>query len=136
MEKMIWDDSYRIGITTIDRQHQTLFSLYNKLVDAHTNNGHDEIVTDALTEMTEYYKHHFETEEQYMEGFEFPLLKEHQKEHEHFIEDTIQLCFTAMQNNDQVVTDLFETLSSWLKNHILGSDMQLKSYLKEKGIQE
>ena len=66
MQKIIWDDSFRIGIEKIDLQHQKLFGFLNRLVDADHPDSHAQIISDTLTEMTYYCDYHVSVEEQYM----------------------------------------------------------------------
>lgn len=126
MEKVKWKDSYSVGIKEIDTQHKNLFELLNKLIENRGESVRSKIITDTLTEMTNYAKYHFEAEEKYMEKCGFPNLVAHKMEHRGFIKKTGSLNFNAMERNETVPEDILKFLEHWLISHILEGDMELK----------
>ncbi len=50
-----------------------------------------------------------------------------------FKKQTADFCFEAIQNKDNIPSEILAYLKDWLTNHILKSDMQYKTFLDEQG---
>ena len=92
--KVRWEDSYSIGIESIDIQHKKLFELVNKLYDLKDNSNIKEEIRDILYAFREYTITHFQDEEFYMKSIGYPELEEHKLMHEHIIDSLSQIINT------------------------------------------
>ena len=70
MKHLIWSPTYSVGVDEIDRQHQKMFMIIDRLEDEETPNVHSESFADVLHSMIEYATEHFRAEEQLLEKYE------------------------------------------------------------------
>lgn len=133
MEKIIWDDSFSVGVRVIDDQHKQLINMINNLVDSTHITVDSEIMSETLSEMTRYMDYHFKTEETYMIDSDYPDYSIHKELHDEFMEKTIQFCEDTITRKETIPTEVLSFLMDWLTNHILKSDMQFKPHLNSRG---
>jgi hemerythrin-like metal-binding protein len=132
MEKICWKEEYSVGIEKIDHQHQHLFEIVNNLIERSVSSGDSELASETLTEMINYAREHFTTEETLMEKYGYPEIEPHKKEHDYFINTTAELAIGFMDNKNTTAGEIAEFLILWLSNHILKSDMKYKPFFKAK----
>jgi hemerythrin len=132
MEKICWKDEYSVGVEKIDRQHQHLFEIINKLIERPVSSDDSELVSDILTEMINYAREHFATEEMLMRQNGCPEIELHNKEHDYFINTTAELTIGFMDNRNTTGGEITEFLIIWLTKHILKTDMKYKDFFKAK----
>lgn len=132
MEKIVWDDSYSVGVHKLDEQHKMLIKMINKLIDMKDITVDSEELSEILTEMTKYANYHFQTEEDLMVKYGFDEYDSHKKQHEAFIKKTVGFCLDTMNYKRTVPVELLSFLKNWLLNHILKSDMKYKPFFSER----
>jgi len=132
MEKICWKDEYSVGVEKIDHQHQHLFEIINKLIERPVSSDDSELVSDILTEMINYAREHFSTEEMLMRQYGYPAIELHEKEHDYFINTTAELAISFMDNRNTTGDEITEFLIIWLTNHILKTDMKFKPFFAAK----
>ncbi len=132
MKKIIWKDEYNLGIEKVDRQHQHMFEIINKIIDQSGSPVDMELVSDTIREMANYSREHFTDEEMLMQQYGYPNLEAHKQEHNYFINTTAEFAVNFMDNKDTTGDEIAEFLSIWLTNHILKTDMKYKELLLEK----
>lgn len=123
-----WDDSYSVGIRSIDLQHRELIKLINRLHDLRERGGD---LLAVLKRLDWYVQHHFSFEESLMRGAGYPRLKEHIKEHREF-ERWLRTSQTAVRSGLEVremSAIIQDFLKEWLSKHILVIDMDYKALL-------
>lgn len=134
MAKIVWDDSFSVGIRKLDNEHKMLIGMINKLHESGQAQGNDEVVTDLITEMTDYFHYHFATEEHYMRKYHYPDYARHCAEHEEFIERVIAFCSEDLSQSKKIVAEMADYLGEWLINHVLVTDMKYTSFFHAKGL--
>ncbi|MHC4270335.1 MAG: bacteriohemerythrin [Planctomycetota bacterium] len=129
-----WNDEYSVNISLIDEQHKKLFDLINQanIVEALNNNTKD--VLAILDQMTEYALEHFETEEHYMEEFDFPGYQSHRNEHIDFTNTAIDYKNRVVGGDYQIINEILEYLKQWLFNHIQVTDKKYIDCFKQNGL--
>jgi hemerythrin-like metal-binding protein len=132
MEKVSWKDEYCLGIEKVDRQHQHMFEIINKIIDRSGSSGDTDLIAETIMEMVNYAREHFTDEEVLMRQYRYPNLEAHKKEHNYFIDTTAELAVNFMNNRNTTVDEIAEFLSIWLTNHILKTDMKYKELLLKK----
>jgi hemerythrin-like metal-binding protein/PAS domain S-box-containing protein len=132
LEKIVWNDTFSVGVANIDAQHKKLLTLINQLVDCHMDrDGVDrERFHEVLSGMLDYIQNHFKAEEDYLRRIGYPQLLAHEKEHTAFVEKMTTYCMAASHS----VLDIegaYHYLRGWLLSHILESDMQYCDFVKD-----
>ena len=135
MEPMQWSEKYSVGVNEMDRQHQQLFLLLNRLISTTgTISTHSETISDILREMTEYARIHFKSEEILMKTYGYPGLEEQKRLHGEFRKKAVSFSKAAERGDEQIPEDLLEYLLQWFMHHILETDMAYRSFFQEKGV--
>ncbi|NOY06802.1 MAG: hemerythrin family protein [Chlorobi bacterium] len=135
MGKLVWDESYSVGVKALDKQHRLVFDMLNELMERKDITVRSEPLTAALTELTAYAAKHFKTEEQLMKEYGYPALAEHVKKHMQFRMKIIELSNDTLYHKETVPVELFAFLRQWWSNHILEEDMQYRPFFEEKGLE-
>jgi hemerythrin len=122
-----WKDSYKIGDSEVDSQHQYLFELTNEFIAA-----------DSLTKMRSLmillYKHtreHFEKEEQLMRDLSFPEQATHQESHNQLLRRLSELSMDVgkgFMNKPAIVA----LMSDWATKHVLVDDAKIAEFMVSK----
>jgi two-component system, NtrC family, sensor kinase len=126
-----WDESYRLGIDEIDRQHQALVEMIN-IIDAAVSEGvAAAVVAKLLTDLRSYTHYHFSAEEQLMleGGCDPEHLRTHLRQHRDFERCLSQIRRAYDVSGPAVAGSLLEFLLNWLKSHMLASDQEMARLL-------
>ncbi|MDU4547950.1 MAG: hemerythrin family protein [Clostridium botulinum] len=124
-------DEYRLGITSIDEEHEKLFEIgeraYKLLKDPYTIDKYDKIV-DVISELKDYTAYHFKNEEEYMQSINYKRLFTQKIEHEGFIKKLNELDLDKIdENQDEYIMDVLKFLNNWIINHIVEKDLLIVS---------
>ncbi len=131
MEKVIWDETFSVGVEVIDEQHKKLIKMLNKMIDAENTNVNSEIISTVLTEMRQYASEHFALEEKYMLECGYLDYDSHKARHKEFLKKVSMLCIETMHQNKIVPTEILEYLKLWWTTHILKTDMKYKTLFNQ-----
>ncbi len=136
-----WDDKYSVGVSIIDEQHKKLINIINNAivliinkanVIAHSNDPEE--ILEVLSEMTEYAKEHFATEEAYMLEFHYQDYTLHKEEHFNFYNKTMVYRNKVINGNFLIACEILEYLKKWLVEHIQVTDRKYIDCFKENGL--
>ena len=131
MKELVWDRTLSVDIPEIDEDHRRLMDLFNILlrsVEEGDAANYIEAVMDELISCTVW---HFRHEERLMLKYGYEGLLDHKSEHDELIGSAKALQQKLLQGSKTVSGEDIEFLEHWLTGHILGSDMDLGSYLCE-----
>jgi len=124
-----WNDSYSVGIASLDAQHKVLINLINRLNDIEQRGGS---LTDVLNRLDWYVHHHFSFEESLLTAAHYRGLKGHIAEHREF-ERWLRSSRRAVSAGGAEAREMGKLindyLKDWLSQHILIVDMDYKSVL-------
>ena len=134
MEKLIWDETFSVGVELLDEQHKKLIKMLNTMIEAPGTDVGSEIVSTVLTQMQEYTAEHFSLEEEYMIKYGYVNYDQHKAEHKQYLKRMAMLCVETMQQKKAVPTEILEFLNSWWVKHILKTDMQYKTLFNSMGL--
>jgi len=123
-----------VGIKEIDQQHQRLVKMINDLDAAMRLGKGKEVLSQSLQGMISYVQTHFRTEESYFAKFSYPKAVEHIAEHQMLTAKVIEFKKEFESGQKMLTIPLINFLSDWLKQHIMGTDMQYGPFLREKGL--
>lgn len=125
-----WDEKYRIGVESIDAQHQYLFELIGNFYEAVRSKELDRAMTETLQGLVEYAHYHFATEEEYMVEHDYPFYKQHRAQHHDFVQKVTDFVTRYQDGKLLIPLELANFLKNWLSEHILGSDKRIGEYTK------
>ena len=119
-----WKEEYGIGDLLIDKQHQYLFSLANKLVES---KGQAEVTNNAM-KLFRYVREHFSDEEAVMRKAGYPAYAEHVAMHEALITQ-LSVISSEICKDQWSMEALKEFMNQWLLGHIVEEDAKLGRYI-------
>lgn len=126
----IWSDDLRIGVDAIDKDHQILLSLTNKISSGFCT---ETSLNNLITDLVEYTQYHLEREEMIMEVCGYPRLKKHRKCHQKLIDKINDLARDWHENKDPDIRHRFGYfLRDWLVTHIKAEDAKIAQYTNGK----
>ncbi len=135
MDKIVFDDSLKVNIPTIDGQHARLSDLLNQLID-YKEGKIDLSLADILAGLAAYVDYHFATEEELFAQYQYPQSAAHKVEHQGFTQKIA--AFNAEYEQDQTIglpDEIIAFLFDWTKHHIQVVDRQYAPFLLDKGVQ-
>ncbi len=132
MAIFVWNDEYSIGYVQVDKQHQRLVSMLNRLDTAITEGAESAAIAGLLTELKSYTEYHFSTEEQLMRDAagDAEHVRTHLQQHRAFERSLEQMIRAYNESGSVVAGSLLEFLVRWLMSHILGSDQEMGRLLR------
>lgn len=130
-----WNDSLKVNVAVIDRQHQRLVQMINDLNDAMKIGKGRDLISNILDEMVRYALIHFSTEETYFDRYQYPEAVSHKAEHAAFGSKVEQFRKDYQANKVGLSIEIMHFLSDWLLNHIKGTDKKFGPFLNRKGLQ-
>lgn len=125
-----WNESYKVGHSQIDLQHQELFRVVNGLHDAIVDGKGREILGSTLLKLAACTVNHFKTEEAVMSSVQYPGLAAHKRKHEELAAHIKDLAAKASSGEAVFTPALSSFLSNWLRDHVKEYDMALGRYIK------
>jgi len=125
-----WKPEYSVGNDLMDKQHQILIEMINKMHDAMKVGKGGVEAGIIATEMIDYSKMHFAVEEELMKKYQFSAFNEHVKEHKAFIEKAAVFQKEIDSGSFTLSMEITTFLRDWLTNHILVNDMAYSKVVK------
>ncbi len=131
-----WNDTYSLGVNSIDLQHKHLFEIYNKIIHLDMSLEIKRVtnpilikkeIRTVLHELNEYLKTHFKDEEAFMLKIGFPELEDHKLKHEKII-DIVSSTISHNHRLNTIKTKMHFIAKRTLVEHILHEDMKIKTY--------
>ena len=128
MSIFTWDDSYSVGLASVDYQHKRLVEMINQLDEAVATGSDETTLRSILKGLYDYTFYHFTTEEEMMRAAG-PALHHHyvhhKAKHDEFAEKIRPLSENAPLDSNTLNSALLEYLVHWLAEHILGQDKEM-----------
>jgi hemerythrin len=124
-------DDLRLGIASIDEQHEELFRRVNSVVDAVGPAESHEQVAEALAYLEQYVLRHFHDEEKLMEELEYPLINKQRRDHARFLElfEQFKTTFESGDPARSLASNMQFRLTGWLVTHVCGADRDLAEFV-------
>ena len=127
-----WDESLRLGVPAIDKQHEEIFVYFDKLTDAIQKGDGRSAVIDLLAYLDYYVSIHFSDEELTMEGCKYPYIEEQRKQHSTF-KGNITTLSSLLNTNvppQEISIKLDAELIRYFIIHVHKLDKALADYIK------
>ena len=127
---LVWDEKYNVGVDIIDKEHQKLFKIINKLF---AFGGEEKKSQWACQEGVKYFKEHtvkhFKDEENYMQSIGYKDFETHKHIHDGFRENTLPALEQELKltNYSPISVEHFlGVCAGWLIGHTLTEDMAIR----------
>ncbi|MDR3437184.1 bacteriohemerythrin [Telmatospirillum sp.] len=130
MSLIRWQDSFLIGISAIDSDHQVMVSLLNQLFEAREEGQSRDVVGSVFNVLVEYTVTHFTREERLMKVCGFPDFSLHQELHRRLAVRVQALQQQYECGHHAAVDELLEFLKNWLVEHIIGEDTRIGPWVE------
>ncbi len=125
----VWREEYRIGVDVIDKEHQRLFKIINKLFAFKEEENTSQW---ACQEGIKFFKghaiKHFEDEEAYMKSINYEAFEQHKRIHKGFRENTLPALEQELKQADyspEAVEHFLGVCAGWLAGHTLTEDLAI-----------
>ena len=125
-----WREEFSIGVDAIDKEHQRLFQIINKLFTFKEEEKDSQWI---CQEGIKYFKghtvQHFADEEAYMKSIGYEGLKRHQNIHQGFRKNTLPALEEELERTgyaDDAVEHFLGVCAGWLIGHTLTEDQAIK----------
>ena len=130
--ELTWSKQMSVGNQTIDTEHKKIFDLVNE-VDRVIGTKDAALIAQALNQLEETTRAHFENEEKIARAIDFPF-EDHVLEHKYILDEFQQIKTLLSANQDSwsesVAEYYFDFLSTWAIDHVLEDDMKMKILLE------
>ncbi len=126
-----WNDSWRIGNSSIDYDHQMLVNITNQLWDLKQNpRTKNADIGRILAQLVDYVKRHFEREEAIFTKSDYPEKREHIAMHRELTKVVEDIAIVFSREPDLLNFDeIMAFLKRWLLDHIAKHDMGYREYI-------
>jgi hemerythrin len=133
MEYMKWNESLSVDIKEIDNQHKNLINMINDFYNGIKDND-KKALGRLLTSLVEYTVYHFQTEERYMDQFNYSDTANHKKEHRLFVEKVGDNKKRFDEDALVLSVEITNFVKEWIIQHVMGSDKHYSKCFKKNGL--
>lgn len=134
MAVLKWSDTFSVNVKEIDDQHKMLVEMINTLHNALKANKGRDVHNEIISKMAGYAKTHFKTEEKYMIQYNFMGYYSHKIEHDQFVVKALDLKERLEKSDLAMTLEIYNFLTDWLVNHILGTDKKYSQHFNNNGL--
>jgi hemerythrin len=134
MPLMTWNDDLSVKVKEIDDQHKKLIGLVNNLHDAMKSGQGKLVLEPTLQELASYTVYHFQTEEKYMQKFNYPGYLAHKMKHDAFVKKVSDFQKDYHAGRLGLSLDLMNFLKEWVTTHIMDTDHQYSATFIKGGL--
>ena len=127
MEHFEWSKELETGNSEIDYQHKSLVAIVNLIAALKAKDRNKEAYLNVIDQLIEYSIHHFILEEKLIAKTQGAHLQDHRAEHRIFSEKIQKFRLDVESDQSLEPEAISAFLCSWLKDHILKSDMNVFS---------
>ena len=129
-----WDENKKIGVPTIDEQHEQLFLQFEKLSRAVIEGESIEGIGKLLSYLKEYAVTHFTDEENLMVLYKYPGLEEQRRQHAVYKENIDNLTDMLIRGVPirEIAIKIDAALIRYFINHVRNFDTQIADFIKPK----
>ncbi len=127
-DNLAWDDSFKINIDNIDKQHQELVRRVSLLMKTVSRGEVRSRLNEIFEFLNKYTREHFEDEEKLMQEHAYSEYQLHKEEHSKFIDELAELQNKSANKNfdgSYLLILIRSQIVNWLLNHIKIADAKL-----------
>lgn len=124
--QIVWEDRFNIGVDIIDKEHQKLFKIINKLFAfAEDEEKSEWVCKEGIKYFRDHTMKHFADEEAYMISIHYDGFKTHKRIHDDFRENTLPALEQELEHtlySPDAVNHFLGVCTGWLIGHTLTED--------------
>ncbi len=124
MPLMNWDNSLDVGVDAMNREHQDILDLMNKIYDAREAGQRGASVVALVDQLGQVTIDHFRDEEAYMDRIGYEGLASHKLIHKDLLAKFTGFAEEIRASQGEVPEKFLTFLKLWLSAHIRGIDMK------------
>lgn len=140
MTEIKWNDRFNIGVSSIDKAHQRLFSIVRKMVDLNDDEKDRQwVCTEGIKYFKNYALKHFADEEAYMKSIDYDGYETHKRIHDDLRDKTLPALEEDMIESGyspESVQHFLGICIGWLTGHIMLEDHAITGRVANKWIYE
>jgi len=125
-----WTDDLAIGHAEIDRDHQNLVDILNRLHDAMQEGQGRQILSQIINDLAKYAHEHFSREETLMRESGFHEFERHKKRHAELLQQLNEIAVKHGNGSFSVTMETMNFLREWLRVHIQREDAKLAALFR------
>lgn len=129
LQLLSWQPEHNIGIDEADRQHKKMLAMMNDVHILSAQKHSNKSINQALDVLITYTEVHFDWEEKFFDGYQYPKSQEHKKHHAALIEELRIHQRNIALGDQKAIDDELSHLNNWLIEHIKHGDRDYASYL-------
>lgn len=123
----MWWERLQVGIPEVDAQHRWLI----RTIRTFDSDAPVLRRKEVLMELMRYTREHFNAEEALMVRYRYPGEAQHRKSHDRMIDELT--AFSERSLSESATMEEFRAFAkSWLIEHILGMDVVMARYVRER----
>jgi len=133
-----WNENLKIGLAVVDRQHERLFGIINRLQEATIGGKGTDVISETIDELIIYTATHFRMEEKYFALFEYLDAEQHKREHDALMIKVsayaIDFAKAPRSSRSALANELLQFLKMWWQYHMLETDSKFVTLFRERGL--
>lgn len=102
-----WSDELDTNVDSMNKEHQTLINLMNKLYDLNSSDAPKDEIKKAFDEFASFTIKHFKDEEEYMASINYEKLEVHKKIHEDLLKKVTEFKTNFEQSQNKLENSFF-----------------------------
>ncbi|CAK0766465.1 hypothetical protein WCLP8_3940017 [uncultured Gammaproteobacteria bacterium] len=120
-----WNDDLSVQQRTLDRDHENLLSIFNRLDDYLLENNDKKLILDVFGELVDAMSDHFWREEQIMRIVKYSGLPEHEAKHRYFERQLSILLYQFDIDQRKISVENLRVLGNLFLTHIVVDDRRM-----------
>ncbi len=133
LQMIEWSPAISTGVADVDADHKKLIDLLNQIFISSYAGVSSEMLDKILKELMDYTIYHFDREEKYLKEHGYPLLAEHNIQHEKLKDQLREIISKVNESNLENLSDeTYAFLRGWLIDHIQAHDLEYAKFLRSK----
>lgn len=139
-DPIMWNNRFNIGVESIDKAHQKLFSIVHKIINLNDSEKDRQwIGEEGIKYFKNYAIKHFADEEAYMQSIGYSGYATHKRIHDNMKNNTLPALESDMIDSEYSVESVQHFLGiciGWLTSHIMLDDCAITGKVTNKWIHE
>ena len=134
MEIIEWEESLSIDVDDMDERMKVFFQFVNKLgeltIVKRKKEEDYEHIGEALADVSEFMRGHFNMEENLLLKYKYPELAYHQRRHKRFLKKVMAFRRLFADEPEKISLDAHSYIQQWIIDHIINDDKRFAPYVR------